>query len=262
MAELWQDVLDRVDDVTADLILQLQLQDSNEHEQQQMPSPDADGMTHDFNLARSLYQNDLELYRSLRAHRRGFTPPANDHSPSKTFLCIICEDNFDDENGTQTPCAHWYCGPCLDGLFNAALKHEDAYPPRCCGQEVDIEQVLAFLDPALAAEFVSKKEELDDTRRIYCWDPKCSTYIGQSGRKGDVARCPECDQTTCRLCKQKTHDSDCMQDSAVEQTLKLADKEEWRRCYSCERIVELRSGCNHITQVSHTADCGSMLIMS
>lgn len=49
------------------------------------------------------------------------------------------------------------------------------------------------------------------------------------------------------LCKQAGHTGDCAEDKAMEQTMELAKKEGWQKCPSCGRMVELNTGCNHMT---------------
>lgn len=242
----WQDVLDEMDDRTAFLILKLQLDDVDEH-QNITASPSKDHQADDWKLARTFLRNDLEVYRAARWYDKDEPDISDAASAPVLFNCIICQDNFDGDHVWQVPCGHWYCDGCLNQLFRVAMTHEDAYPPRCCRQGVEFEEVRIFLDRKLSAEFALKKEELDDTRRVYCHDPKCSAYIGQDGRKGERATCQKCGLVTCRLCKQSMHTGDCASDESVEQTLRLAETEGWQRCSSCERMVELRTGCNHIT---------------
>jgi hypothetical protein len=243
----WQDVLDEVDDGTAILILKLQLEELEEHN----PTTDISKQGHktdDFKYATAFLRNDLEIYRSTRWYDKDEPEVVEQaFSPVVLFVCIICEESYDGDHVSQVPCEHHFCDGCFNELFRIAMTHEDAYPPRCCRQAVEFDEVRAFLDKDLSAQFAMKKEELDDTRRIYCHDPKCSAYIGQEGRAGKQATCSKCSLVTCRLCKQAAHEGECEKDAAIEETLQLAESEGWRRCYSCERMVELRTGCNHMT---------------
>jgi hypothetical protein len=36
----------------------------------------------------------------------------------------------------------------------------------------------------------------------------------------------------------------------LQQLLEFANANEWQRCYSCKTIVELDTGCNHMTYVT------------
>ena len=224
--EPWQQVLDDADDATAQLILQLQLEDAE--------AVVVAGVQ-DFAFAKALFEDDLKRYRL----RRMFVI-------EEPKTCIICEDQFELHRCQVVPCGHYYCRGCLDELFGVAMKNEQAYPPRCCTQTVPLGDVRGFLDDKLAEEFADKKEELDDDKPTYCHVPKCSTYIGEDDKEENIATCPKCDEKTCILCKSAKHDGDCAKDEAVEETERLADSEGWKRCPQCQRIVELRSGCNHM----------------
>jgi hypothetical protein len=50
----------------------------------------------------------------------------------------------------------------------------------------------------------------------------------------------------CTMCKGGEHLGDCPKDSAILEVLELAKKEGWKRCSKCNRVIELKHGCNHI----------------
>ncbi|KAK3707732.1 hypothetical protein LTR37_011909 [Vermiconidia calcicola] len=257
--ESWQQVLDGADDATAQVILDLILGDADGHDSVSVEQ-DADTLMTDYDIARSIYAAELKQYRGGRTFTYVTTAPDsinNNTSPEPEpiegpngpmlFSCIICQDMFDADHCWQVPCQHYYCDGCLNDLFRVAMENEQAYPPRCCTQTVPFEDVRIMLEPNFAARFAAKKEELDDSKRTYCHLPTCSTYIGQSSKNEDAATCSSCAAVTCIPCKQTKHDGDCARDEAIEETLKLAESEGWQKCPACERMVELRTGCNHMT---------------
>jgi hypothetical protein len=83
--------------------------------------------------------------------------------------------------------------------------------------------------------------------RTYCAWPQCSSFIRPENIDGGVARCGKCGTTTCAICKDQAHDGDCPQDPAIQQTRDLAIQEGWQTCYNCHSVVELDSGCYHMT---------------
>ena len=129
------------------------------------------------------------------------------------------------------------------------MTDERIFPPRCCTQPIPFEDVRLFLDDSLVSKFEGKREELEDTKKTYCHVPKCSSYIGQANKEGNVGTCPSSSYVaqTCLLCKQGAHSGDCAKDEAMEQTKQLAKKQGWQKCPTCNRMVELNLGCNHIT---------------
>lgn len=260
----WQQVLDDADDETAKLLLRLQLEEIDEANntarvvlQLQLEDINSTASTadqtlltdlqlSDFETSLSLYETDLKQY----GRTRDFAAEDIEPKPEGRvvlFLCIICEDNFDADHCTQVPCQHYYCDGCLNDLFRVAMTNEQAYPPRCCKTTVPFEDVSHVLSNELADEFGAKKEELDDTKRTYCYVPTCSTYIGEEHKEENVATCPVCSAKTCILCKQAQHDGDCANDNEMAATMRLAESEGWQKCPQCERMVELHTGCNHMT---------------
>ena len=179
-----------------------------------------------------------------------------------TYRCVVCEDEFDKVHRWQAPCKQYYCIDHLNTLFQHSLADSTLYPPSCCKQNIPFEAVKNLLDKDLSKRFADRKEELDDQKPIYCCVSKCSTYIGQSNKVGMTAICSRCWLRTCISCKHAAHEGDCEEDEDTTQMLDIAQKKGWRRCPQCERMVELRTGCNHMTLVSTSLAAVSPLILT
>jgi hypothetical protein len=166
---------------------------------------------------------------------------------------VACSD---DPGVAALPCGHRYCAGCLTGVMRNSMTDGTAFPPRCCRQPIDIEQVRRHLEPEFAVAFDNKAIELNTVNPIYCYDATCSTFIPPSVVQGaDVADCPGCQRRTCTHCKHQAHANDCQQDEGLQQLLQMAEGEGWRRC-ECGRVIELDVGCNHMT-VSESNSCSS-----
>lgn len=76
----------------------------------------------------------------------------------------------------------------------------------------------------------------------------CVTFIPPVFIRGDRALSPKCQSETCFICKGPSHDDNCPQDTATLDLLGIAAENGWQRCYSCHRIVDLITGCNHISR--------------
>lgn len=163
--------------------------------------------------------------------------------------CVACGDNTEFFNVARAPCQHEYCRSCLEALFKASITDESLFPPRCCRQPINLSTARIFLKSDLAQLYEKKKIELETPNRTYCYSSICSVFIEKSHIDGEVATCPECQHTTCITCKGRAHTGDCPNDSAMQQLLLAAQENEWQRCYSCWRLVELDHGCNHMTSV-------------
>lgn len=161
--------------------------------------------------------------------------------------CEACQDEYPYFDVIEAPCSHGYCRVCLQELFDASLKDESLFPPRCCRQSITIESVDIFLTRDLKHRFEQRKVELSTPNRTYCSMSTCSAFIQPSCIEADVGVCPVCDTETCVICKGAAHAGDCPHDTALQQLFDVADQNNWQRCYECRRLVELDIGCNHMT---------------
>ncbi|KUJ24242.1 uncharacterized protein LY89DRAFT_572838, partial [Mollisia scopiformis] len=142
---------------------------------------------------------------------------------------------------------HSYCQECLQTLVSNSLQDEALYPPRCCRKPFEMDLMRPFLSPELISGFHEKGIEFGVADRLYCSNPTCSTFLFPANITGDEIECPLCLVITCTLCKSAAHDGVCPLDTATQKVLALAEGEGWRRCSKCKAVVQLRSGCNHIT---------------
>ncbi len=134
------------------------------------------------------------------------------------------------------------------------MHTESMFPPRCCLKEVPLKDILSTLDKAQKELYKCKAAEytLKPGDRWYCPNLNCQRWIPPSKlhRLRVVgAKCPSCDTRICGHCRGVEHlaGADCPQDSGLEATLEEAERQGWRRCHKCRALVELTSGCRHIT---------------
>jgi hypothetical protein len=166
----------------------------------------------------------------------------------QTEVCEACREEVNIFEVARAPCGHVYCRTCLRDLFEAAMTDESLFPPRCCRLHISPEENCVFLTAELIQRFDKKKIEFATENRTYCCMPTCSTFIESQYISGDIATCPNCSSKTCAICK-GAHEGDCPSDVALQQTLEVAERNEWQRCYACRTLIELDHGCNHITYV-------------
>ena len=159
--------------------------------------------------------------------------------------CIACSESRPESDTIQNSCSHVYCQGCVIRLLQNALADESLFPPRCCRQPLPLEGARGIINDELWVRFEEKTIEHGDRHRTYCSDPACSRYILPAYVHGTIATCRVCNRQTCTLCKKINHQGQCVDDCA--EVLELARAEGWQRCSNCSHLVELRSGCNHIT---------------
>lgn len=173
------------------------------------------------------------------ASRRG-------RQPDHRHECVACNENTET---VELPCSDHYCRRCTVRLFEGSITDETLFPPRCCRQTIPISRVRHFVGRQLATRTERKAIEHSTPNRTYCYSPACATFIEPGYISGASGICPkpQCNRRTCVLCKKPAHDGDCPWDDNVEAILELAQLEGWQRCSACRNMVELRTGCNHMT---------------
>ncbi|KAK5123559.1 hypothetical protein LTR85_002597 [Meristemomyces frigidus] len=263
MAAIQVDVrraLDEAGPENAAMIIALTLEDSHQFAAEQAAAGNYHAL--DAVIAREEWEKEVRMYRGFHGlaileepdlvDEIAVTIQADTEAKAKAehrpmlFQCAACNGHFNADDCYQVNCEHYYCDGCLAELFRGATTDESLYPPRCCGDTIPYEDISIFLPKELREHFEGKREELDDTNRLYCRVPTCSAYIGVGLRFGDAGTCVKCDAKTCVHCKNAAHAGDCAQDQATQDTLKLATEEGWKKCPKCERMIELTFGCNHM----------------
>lgn len=147
-------------------------------------------------------------------------------------------------------CQHKYCGPCVSTLAHMAMESEYLFPPRCCFQEIPLENVLSSLSSEEKSRYMRKVREYSTPHvdRWYCPSSRCGEWIPPEHLKAKPSgsqKCPYCSTLICSRCRSKIHGhGDCVSDDAV---LEEARLREWQRCYNCGAMVELSLGCRHMT---------------
>lgn len=169
--------------------------------------------------------------------------------------CTICGDRKQYHEVVAMPCNHQYCRPCLFELFNESFKDESLFPPRCCKQPVDPTNAALLIPGILRKKFQEKKVEFDTpgNDRIYCFNQSCNVFIVKpTSFTANTVECLVCGTRTCVYCKEEKHEKECREDEDMKSALALAKSQGWRQCGRCLNMVELRTGCFHIT-----CRCGS-----
>lgn len=163
-------------------------------------------------------------------------------TPEKGVECSGCFDRFSKEEMIINSCGHRYCPDCTLHMLKQSLEDESMFPPRCCKQNLPLESKKDLFDEKIWTQYEERAIMHNDTSRLYCSDPSCATYIFPH----DHGVCRVCKKITCHVCNKSAHEGPCDvdHDEALET---LVNEKEWRRCSNCSSLVELQSGCNHMT---------------
>lgn len=199
---------------------------------------------------------DHGLARLFR-HRNNPRPERESPEPAESESTIFseCASCFEDIPGSESAslaCQHSYCSSCFLQLVKTAMKNENFFPPKCCLQEIPRATIRAQMPVKDFAQFDEKAQEyaVPTGSRWYCSSPQCGKWIktGKRPRSATLV-CPHCRFSMCTSCRGPKHSLTeyCPEDRGLGATLREAEREGWRRCYNCRSMVELATGCRHIT---------------
>ncbi|KDQ18998.1 hypothetical protein BOTBODRAFT_480925 [Botryobasidium botryosum FD-172 SS1] len=165
--------------------------------------------------------------------------------------CLICEDRTPVRTRTKVPCAskHDYCPTCITHLFHRSVLDETLFPPRCDGVTIPLDLVRHFFTADFLVTFAKKTREAGTRNRLYCHNPSCSQFLGEATVAPSAVPCSDCRRATCSACKGPAYSLylPCAVDTSSQHVIELARTEGWQRCPSCHTMVELNTGCFHIT---------------
>ncbi|KAI4127902.1 MAG: hypothetical protein LQ338_002987 [Usnochroma carphineum] len=192
------------------------------------------------------------LFKMLRRPKDAKRLAAIEHEP-ETYECTSCFDEIQSKEAIGVPCQHRYCTPCFSQLIATAIQNEAHFPPKCCLQEIPRGVLRNHLGPKELALFDNKALEYSVAfgSRYYCARPECAKWIDitKARAQNGTLECPHCSYSMCTFCRGPVHaaDHDCPQDLGLNETLQQAERAGWQRCYNCRALVELNTGCRHIT---------------
>ena len=167
--------------------------------------------------------------------------------------CASCFDDVSSVDTISLACQHHYCSLCFSQLVATAILNESLFPPKCCLQEIPRKTLKANITAAEFAKYNLKAQEFSISagERWFCPSADCGKWFDRSKTcsRGDTVSCPHCKTYMCQHCRGLTHarGARCPRDQALDATLETAELNGWRRCYNCHAMVELASGCRHIT---------------
>jgi hypothetical protein len=180
------------------------------------------------------------------------TNNGDERKQSGQALCCVC-DEWEPLDVTLTlDCNHTYCSSCLACFIRGCIDDSSRFPPQCCNMPIAIENCRGLLSDEHIDEFYLKQEELSTRNPTHC--SSCGKFIRPRYILNQVATCGFCNAETCSACKGPVHAGLCEEDGNVRLLRDLARQNGWRQCGRCRNMVELVTGCYHITYVFNYFD--------
>jgi len=168
--------------------------------------------------------------------------------------CTMCRESVLETQLAELPgCEHLTCSDCANTMFLMAAKSEGSWPPTCCRREIPLGAVQGFVTKETEETFNKRVFEWTTAPRdrLYCHERTCSEFIppSQIDHEHGAGRCPACSRETCVRCKCTRHEEDCSNNEPDPNDVlfeALKKEEKWAACPTCERVVDLKHGCNHM----------------
>ncbi|KAF2875604.1 hypothetical protein BDV95DRAFT_462350, partial [Massariosphaeria phaeospora] len=163
--------------------------------------------------------------------------------------CTACLEIVQSKATIQLQCKpvpHVYCRPCLMHLFKSALTVDSLFPPRCC-EPIPLDTCRTLLSKELVKDFDLKVEEFATPNPTHCAHAKCGKFIRARDIRNGTGMCVFCRGKTCAVCKNQAHQGLCPSDPHVQLLMDAASRSKWQQCGNCKNMVELSSGCFHMT---------------
>ncbi|KAK0655594.1 hypothetical protein B0T16DRAFT_14890 [Cercophora newfieldiana] len=197
--------------------------------------------------------------------------------PPAPVACLICDRTVFCPK-LRLPCGHVHCPACIRANFRVTMRSAPFQPVRCC-ERIDVAvlrwvaSLSVTMGPAMdVTSYRQRLTEFDTPEKLYCWNPKCGTFIPPALRAGNdrfghSALCRKCKTKTCTRCKAKFHFGACTAPRATGEPVgrpkrtndelfrMLSVKKKWKACPSCKAVVEKIDGCNHISCMCGTHWC-------
>lgn len=90
--------------------------------------------------------------------------------------CSTCFETKRDRDITELECCKTlFCRTCFQMWFETSLA--DKMVPKCCGQEVIMEDHMKLLKAVIRKRYSEVKDEVNADRKIYCSNSGCGRFI-------------------------------------------------------------------------------------
>ncbi|EOA28357.1 hypothetical protein CARUB_v10024561mg [Capsella rubella] len=212
-------------------------------------------------------RNDVKFAFRLAREAIASQSSSVDVKAEQGRVCGICLEETDEERMFFTDkCLHRHCYSCVKQ--HVEVKLLSGIEPTCLEYGCKFVLTLESCSKVLTAKLIDmwkhkmKEDSVPAAEKIYCPYPSCSMLMSKTelssheDEQSNVRSCIKCCGLFCIDCKVPSHtDLSCedykkLHPDPLVDDLKLqslANNNMWRQCVKCRHLIELSSGCNHMT---------------
>ncbi|KAL8540188.1 hypothetical protein ACS0TY_001678 [Phlomoides rotata] len=219
--------------------------------------------------------NALQTFPPKKEQELQEIPPEDEN---REFTCEICIEpipNPDRKFKNGDKCSHPFCTDCVIKYIRVQIDDNNVGDIRCpalnCDQTLDPVSCAVAVGQSVFLRWCDVLCESAISRfdKWYCPDRNCNALIVNecAGReKKKKANCPSCKKLYCFKCKGVWHGGRRCRETVDLNDVVLRDvveKNKWKRCPQCSRIVELTAGCPIVLcrcGIRFCYECGQQLL--
>jgi hypothetical protein len=279
-ASTWQISIEQLERQDHDFALRLQKMDDDGYDLDSVKKDKRVAV--DIPSLESLFVTSPSPLRKDKGKKRDVRVEPPKPEPIVQSKCIICFESFTVSNrrvqppakstssnaklyGVVLTCTHAVCHLCLQTFLQSKLaefacKFPLTCPQAACPTTLEMTNMAFLLTNKELDQWTLKQRQHGIKNKVYCPNKHCSHLMDGDalaffpGTK--AARCDLCALLFCTSCAVTFHygytcaefkklpiEQRKPEDASVH---RLAKQNKWRPCPSCNAIVELKQGCNHI----------------
>ncbi len=186
--------------------------------------------------------------------QRPAEPKNNAPANQKEANCQIC---FDSKQLQKLNCGHEFCGECLNGMLDTAIRDKSSNALKCptpnCAKAFEPKDINT-INKAKAVQILdiqAREAMAKDNNIKHCPTPDCPYSFVNDANRAETIRCEQCRKEYCSNCltqhAQKVSCEQAKKDSAAERATQQWKDANTKQCPQCKKNIQKDGGCMHMT---------------
>jgi len=175
-----------------------------------------------------------------------------------TFYCVVCSEDYSQEDMKKLPCGHSFCLNCLDRFYTERVtsgrvtEEKLTCPMPDCKVPIPRGEIEATVEDSIWQKYLRflKEAEINaDPNARYCPQPRCDNVLYRKRDGQKRVECSKCGFVMCFDCRQPFHGNRSCDKNMEDNVAKWANEHGvvMQKCPSCGIQIEKSEGCNHMT---------------